>query len=54
MFAAIAVLVDQRPALSIPAGALQSADGDQFVFVETTPGTYQKHPVKTGAQGGPA
>jgi membrane fusion protein, heavy metal efflux system len=51
MFANIAVRVGQRPALSIPETAILAANGDLFVFVEMTPGTYQKHLIKTGVKG---
>jgi membrane fusion protein, heavy metal efflux system len=52
MFANIAVHVGQRPALSIPESAVLAANGELFVFVEMSPGLYQKHLVKTGAKGG--
>jgi cobalt-zinc-cadmium efflux system membrane fusion protein len=51
MFANIAIRVGQRTTLSIPETAVMAANGDLFVFVEKTSGTYQKHPVKTGEKG---
>jgi membrane fusion protein, heavy metal efflux system len=50
MFANIDVKMGRRAALSVPESAVQTADGENFVFVEMAPGTYQKHPVKTGAK----
>lgn len=52
MFANIAVRVGQRTALSIPESAVLAANGDLFVFVEMSPGTYQKHLIKAGIKGG--
>jgi membrane fusion protein, heavy metal efflux system len=52
MFADIAIRVDQRTGLSVPESAVLAANGELFVFVEMTPGTYQKHLVKNGAKGG--
>jgi membrane fusion protein, heavy metal efflux system len=52
MFADIAVRVGQRTGLTIPETAVLAANGELFVFVEMAPGTYRRHPVKTGAKGG--
>jgi membrane fusion protein, heavy metal efflux system len=53
MFADIAVQVGRRGrVLSIPESAILAANGENFVFVEMGPETYQKHPVKTGAKVG--
>jgi membrane fusion protein, heavy metal efflux system len=52
MFANIAIRVGQRTALSIPETAVMAANGDSFVFVEISPGTYRKHLIKVGAKGG--
>jgi cobalt-zinc-cadmium efflux system membrane fusion protein len=52
MFANIAVRVGSRTVLSVPETAVLSANGELFVLVEMAPGTYQKHPIKTGVKGG--
>ena len=44
--------VGQGTILSIPESAVLAADGDLFVFVEKTPGIYQKHLIKAGAKVG--
>lgn len=52
MFADIAVGVRPRSALTVPESAVLQAQGESFVFVETAPGTFQKHLIKTGTKGG--
>ncbi len=52
MFANIAVGMGRRTALSVPESAVLEANGERFVFVEMSPGLYQKHVVKTGAKSG--
>lgn len=51
MFANVAVRLGPRATLTIPETAVQTANGEPFVFVEMAPGTYQKHRLKTGAKG---
>jgi len=52
MFANIAVKIGQRHVLSVPETAVLAANGELFVFVEMAPGTYRKHPIKSGVKGG--
>ena len=52
MFADIALQKGRRQTLSIPESAILTAGGEPFVFVEMSPGLYQKHVVKTGTKSG--
>jgi cobalt-zinc-cadmium efflux system membrane fusion protein len=51
MFANISLRAGQRAGLSIPESAVQTANGEVFVLVETGSGVYQKRLIKTGAKG---
>jgi cobalt-zinc-cadmium efflux system membrane fusion protein len=52
MFANIAVRAGERQALSVPESAVLTANGEHFVFVEMSPGSFVKHIIKPGMKGG--
>lgn len=51
MFANIAVRVGERKVLSVAESAVLTANGEHFVFVEMTPGSFVKHIIKPGVKG---
>ena len=51
MFANIAVRVGERKVLSVAESAVLVANGEHFVFVEMTPGSFVKHIIKPGVKG---
>jgi cobalt-zinc-cadmium efflux system membrane fusion protein len=52
MFANIAIRAGERRALSVPESAVLIVNGEHFVFVEMTPGSFVKHIIKPGMKGG--
>ena len=51
MFANIAIRAGERKALSVPESAVLTANGEHFVFVEMSPGSFVKHIIKPGMKG---
>ena len=51
MFANIAIRAGERKALSVPESAVLIANGEHFVFVEMTPGSFVKRIIKPGMKG---
>ena len=51
MFANIAVRAGERKALSVPESAVLNVNGEHFVFVEMSPGSFVKHIIKPGMKG---
>lgn len=50
MFVKVAITTGSANLLTIPQSAVQRDNGETFVLVETAKGTYQRRPVKLGAE----
>ena len=50
MFVKVAIATGSAKLLVIPQSAVHREGGEAFVLVETAPGTYQRRPVKLGAE----
>jgi membrane fusion protein, heavy metal efflux system len=50
MFVRIAIETGSSRVLTLPETAIQRREGETFVLVETSPGEYQRRPIKPGAE----